>query len=237
VKPTLKYFLLVLVTAGLLPYLVICFYAFPFADDFCFGWTATENISMPQKFLNQYLYWNGRYTADILVNLHPLALGGVTDYQLLITGSLLITPVVLYFFIREFIDGVDALIVAILLTLFYLNYQPNVTEGIYWFIGIANYHLCNLLFVFQLTFLIKSFQSEGKTKAVLQVTSFLLLIISVGFNEVGAMLFPCFYLVAYLLKKRKVLLVFFTGSLIASSFVFSLREISCVRTSLITDMI
>ena len=100
-KPALKYFIIFLLVAALLPYFAICFYAFPFADDFCFGWTASENISFAQKFLNQYLYWNGRYSADVLVNLHPMVHGGVTNYQILIAASLFLTPVVLYFLAKE----------------------------------------------------------------------------------------------------------------------------------------
>jgi len=217
VKPALKYFIIFLLVAALLPYFAICFYAFPFADDFCFGWTASENISFAQKFLNQYLYWNGRYSADVLVNLHPMVHGGVTNYQIIIAASLFLTPVVLYFLAKEFVSGANAVIVSLLVTLFYLNYQPNITEGVYWFIGISNYHFGILVFVLHLCFTLKAFENKS---SLLFITSLGLLIISTGFNEVGALLFSCFYLVAYLLYTRKELLILFIGSLIASAFVF-----------------
>ena len=221
VKLPIKYFVLFLLIVTLVPYFIICFYAFPFADDFCFGWTASENISFLQKFLNQYLYWNGRYSADVLVNLHPLVTGMILNYQLLLFVSLLAMPVVLWFFIRLLIsDYIVSLIASLFITLFYLNYQPNVTEGIYWFIGIANYHWCILLFLVQLTLLIKSFSAIVRVKILHQTLSLLLLTIAVGFNEIGAMLIPYFYLIAYLNEKRRVFLVFFIGAFIASAFVF-----------------
>lgn len=220
-KPLLKYLVLFLLAVALVPYLVICFYAFPFADDFCFGWTASENISFLQKFLNQYLHWNGRYSADVLVNLHPLVTGKIIWYQSAIFVSLLATPFVLWFFIKQLIgDSLISFTALLFITLFYLNYQPNITEGVYWFIGISNYHLCNLFFLIQLTLLLKSFSATDKSRIFLQASSLLLLVVVVGFNEIGAMLIPCFYLIAYLKERRKVFLVFFIGAIIASAFLF-----------------
>jgi hypothetical protein len=235
VKPVLKYFILILLLAALAPYFVICFYALPFADDFCFGWTASQNISFLQKFLNQYLFWNGRYTADVLVNLHPLVTGKIINYQLSIFFSLLATPVVLYFFVEEFLrfghprgetHRFPSTVVSIFITLFYLNYQPNVTEGIYWFIGISNYHLGNLLFILQLTILLKTFSSNAKTKTILHLFSFLLLIVAIGFNEIGAVLIPCFCLAVVVFNCRlpkancKLWVAYSGVALIASAFVF-----------------
>ncbi len=210
----------------LLPYLAVCFYAFPFADDFCFGWTASEKIPFVQKFLTQYLKWNGRYTADVLVNLHPLITGKILAYQLSLFTSLLATPVILMVFIQHTIkDKVIALCVFLLITLFYLNYLPNLTEGIYWYIGITNYHLGNLLLLLQLTLFIKSLSSKGKAKVIFQFFSVLLLIASVGFNEVAAVLIPLFYFSSIIFypksepAKRKDLILYFLVAIAASAFV------------------
>ncbi len=233
-KPTLKYFILLLLAVALVPYLLVCLYAFPFADDYCFGWTASESIPFIQKFLNQYLYWNGRYTADVLVNLHPLVAGKILIYQLHVFVSLAATPVVLYVFVLEVLRNGQtnvrpkfiSLIASLFITLFYLNYQPNLTEGVYWFIGISNYHLGNLLFVLQLTLLLKSFSAKDGTKIFLQVVSVLLLIVSVGFNEVAAMLIPLFYATVALLSAKqetgnwKLWIAFAAIAFLASAFVF-----------------
>ncbi len=226
-KPSLKYFVLFLLVVALAPFFIICFYALPFADDFCFGWTASENISFLQKFLNQYLYWNGRYTADVLVNLHPLVSGKILNYQLAIFVSLIATPFVLWLFIRCLIsDFIVSFIASLFITLLYLNYQPNFTEGVYWFIGISNYHLCILLFLLQLTILLKSISAKGRIKLFFQFVSGLLLIASVGFNEIGAMLIPFFYVsIAVFNRKqekeeKKLWIVFALVAFLASAFVF-----------------
>ncbi|MFN8323892.1 MAG: DUF6056 family protein [Chitinophagales bacterium] len=196
-----KKLLLFLLLAAWLPYLYICFYAFPFADDFCFGWTALENISFTRKFLNQYLGWNGRYSADVLANLHPLSWGSVKSYQLSLFVSLVLTPAVIYLLVREIIvnrERIDSLIAALFITLFYLNYQPDITEGMYWYIGIVNYHWGILSLVLQLTLLLKSHSKQGLVKLLLQVASLFLLWVTVGFNETGALLIPIFYAAALL---------------------------------------
>ena len=215
-----------LLLVALLPYFIICFYAFPFADDFCFGWTTSEKIPFVQKFLTQYLNWNGRYTADVLVNFHPLITGKILVYQLSLFISLLATPIILTAFIQQLLkDKVIALTVSLFITLFYLNYLPNLTEGVYWYIGITNYHLGNLSLLLQLIFFIKSISSTGKTKIILQVSSLLLLIISIGFNEVGAVLIPLFYFCSIIFypkyepKKRKGLILHFLVAIAASAFV------------------
>ncbi len=230
-KKQIQISLLLLSMAALLPFVIICFYALPFADDFCFGWTASEKISFTQKFLNQYLYWNGRYTADVLVNFHPLVTGKVLVYRFLILISLLTTPVLLYFFIdttvfnlQSSLFNLKSLFASLLITLFYLNYQPNITEGIYWFIGISNYHLGNLCLLLHFIFLLKTFSANGKSKIVFQTLACVLLIVSIGFNEIGALLIPAFYFAILLFsgktENRKSYAGLFFIAIVSSAFVF-----------------
>lgn len=241
-----RYSVILLLIAALTPYLVICFYALPFADDFCFGWTASENIPFVQKFLNQYLLWNGRYTADVLVNLHPLVSGKIMYYQLSSLVAIVAMPVVVYHLIitlsidktiqdsslrKAYVRNDKTLktyatISALIITLFYLTYQPNITEGIYWYIGTANYHWGNLLVVVQLTLLLKALTATGKTKHILHTLSVLLLVIAIGFNEVGALVIPLFYccLWAFSCQLQTAncrLWALYSGvAIIASTFVF-----------------
>lgn len=217
-KPAGKYAVALLLVIVIVPFVIVCFYAFPFADDFCFAWTASENISFAQKFLNQYLFWNGRYTADVLANLHPLVWGDIFSYQVALAISLAATPLVLYWLVREFVEGIDGVLTALYLTLLYLNHQPNITEGIYWFIGVANYHVANLLFVAQLTLFIRILRQP--TALFATVMAGVLLIVAIGCNEIGALLFPCFYLITYFHTKRKVVLLFLLVATVASAFVF-----------------
>lgn len=230
-KKQLQIFLLLLSIAALLPFVIICFYAFPFADDFCFGWTASGKISFAQKFLNQYLYWNGRYTADVLVNFHPLVTGKINLYQIAILFSLLVTTVILYFLLRAIIINhqsslinYQSAVASLLITLFYLNYQPNITEGVYWFIGISNYHLGNLCLLLHFIFLLKTFSVNGKSKIVFQTLTSLLLVVSIGFNEIGAVLIPLFYFSIIVLQVKTEMRKFYAGmffiAIVSSASVF-----------------
>jgi len=219
----MKHWLPALLMAALIPYGIICLYALPFGDDFCFGWTAAENISFLQKFLNQYLYWNGRYTADILINLHPILTGKLWVLQMVLLASLLATPVVWYVLCKEVIgEKRTAFILSLFITLFYLCYMPQLTEGVYWYGGIVNYHIGNLVLllhvVAMLRVTVKSCYAElvsaspTGTEIPKQVrddqyvlwpfTAVALLIVSIGFNEVAALLLPAVYLALTLYTLR-----------------------------------
>lgn len=220
----LLFFLLVI---ALLPYLIICFYAAPFADDFCFGWTASTNIPFSQKFLNQYLHWNGRYSADVLVNFHPLVTEQIIFYQFAAFFSIIATPFVLFFLIRLLVvDFSFSFIASLIGSLFYLSFMPNITEGIYWYIGSCNYHQGNLFLLLHFIFLMKSIVAKGTSRYLFLFFAFLLVIISIGFNELGALLIPLFYFSIMVWNRRskterqKLVAVLFGLSLIASAFVF-----------------
>jgi hypothetical protein len=216
--------IVLLLLAALLPYFIICFYALPFADDFCFGWTSSQDIPFVQKFLNQYLKWNGRYTSDVLVNLHPLTSGKLIKYQLSLFAALLAMPVSLYVFIQQLIEEKRTAITASLfITLFYVSYLPNLTEGIYWYIGVVNYHLGILVLFIQLSLLIYLVRI-GKRQVLLEIFSCILVIVSIGFNEVGAFLIPIVYSFLFFSYYRsegsKLIMAHFIVAFSASAFVF-----------------
>ncbi len=226
-----KALLLLLLIAALLPYLITCFYALPFADDFCFGWTASGKISFVQKFLNQYLNWNGRYSSDVLVNLHPLITGSLLVYQLTSLISIAATPFVLFVFIKQWVNKAwSAIIAAAFISLFYLCYQPNVTEGVYWYIGLVNYHWGSLCFVLQLA-LLTILLKEGRNNILILLLSLFFLIVATGFNEIAAAMIPAYYLAMlnYVktidtpqhnqIRSLRILLIHLLVAIIASAFV------------------
>ena len=224
-------FLFVILVVALCPYLVTCFYALPFADDFCFGWTSSQNISFLQKFLHQYLHWNGRYTSDILVSLHPLATGSLWLYQWVCLLSVIVTPFILFILARSWIEHTfTAVLMALFFTLFYLSYLPDITEGVYWYIGLVNYHWGALCFILQLVLLNQLCVAKRYAGAI-ALASFFLLILSIGFNEVAAAVIPVYYLAAFVYFKwgkavpanknefERVLLAHFLVAFLASAFV------------------
>jgi hypothetical protein len=238
-----KLLLLLLLIIALLPYLYTCFYALPFADDFCFGWTASEKASFAHKFLRQYLHWNGRYTSDVLVNLHPLVSGSLFNYQLASFLAILAFPCVVFLFIRQWTNNLlTAIFTSLLMSIFYVCYQPNITEGIYWYVGIANYHLGNIFFILQLTVLTGLLKGNGNLVFRLIISLFLL-IISIGFNEISAALIPVYYLAATIYfksnrssinlgsKNFQILITHFAVAFIASLFVV-FSPGNCMRANL-----
>lgn len=215
-----------LLVLALVPFIYVCFYAMPFADDYCAAWEAFQHATPWHNMANQYLYWNGRYTADALVSIHPLAYGYVAWLPYIFIASILITPVVFYIFIKSITRQHQAsLIASLLVTITYFNYLPNITEGLYWYIGIANYHLGVMVLLLQLSLFVFMLQS-GKLNWVLLPFSFLLLIIAIGFNEIAATVIPLFYLAAviigYQLKREAIKLstAHLAVAAIAAGFVF-----------------
>lgn len=202
------------------PYIFSCFFAMPFADDFCFAWTASQHGPFLQKFLNQYLLWNGRYTADVLVNIHPLLSGKVWVYQLTLLFGLLATPVVFLLFFKRILKQWNfALLFAAFSSLYYFNQMPSITEGVYWYIGISNYLFGNLLFLLHLYFAYRN----GK---VPKVAALILLFLATGFNEVGAVLIPSFSILAFFYIRpyhsqyKKEAFAYIVVSVIAAALVF-----------------
>jgi len=227
----LKYknaFILLLLVAALLPYFIVCFYSLPFADDFCNGWTASENIGPVQKFLDQYLNWDGRFAADALMNLHPILTGNIMVCQIWLLFPLLATVIIIFILLKKIVrDGIMTSIVTLLIVLFYLCYQPNITEGNYWFIGVYNYFISNLLLILQVGILYSSFSAKSTlVRSLLQLLSIICLIASIGFNEVGAFLIPVYYFIALIthplsyIKNRKIIAIHFGVAFIAAAFVF-----------------
>ena len=180
-------------------YAGVCFCAFPFADDFCFGWTASESISLWQKFLNQYLNWNGRYTSDLLVQFHPLLTGEIAVYRISLFAGVIFLPLCIYFFLKQLLgDVVQSILISLFITAFYFTYMPDITEELYWFIGSINYQWAHLVLLTHLAFLLKSFLATSYRKHLFAFFSMALLAITIGFNEVAATLLLCFYMMLLL---------------------------------------
>ncbi len=217
--------ILFLSVLAFLPFCYACMFALPFADDFCFGWTASENISFLQKFLNQYLDWNGRYTSDVLVNLHPLVTGKLWVFRASLLVGLVVTPIAFYLlFVRVTTSRLHALTAAIFASVFYFNYLPDIAGGQYSYIGMVNYHAGNVLLILQVALLLHLIQKGPN--AALSALSLIMLVACLGCNEIGAFLVPLFYFAATVFAWyhkndcRKILLLHFIIALGASAFVF-----------------
>ena len=201
--------LLILLIAALAPYILLCFYALPYADDFCYAWSSAEPISFTARFMKQYMGWSGRYSAHVLLCTHPLASGQMLYYHLADLISLLSVAfafIIFFWSVRSaFLNG---LVIGLTVLLFYLCYMPQLSDGVYWYTGVCNYELSSVCFILHLSLLILWYRSEGITKVISFLLASLLLIASIGFNEVGAALIPSYYfftvVILYLAKKKNM---------------------------------
>lgn len=218
-----KVLVAVLLIIALLPFCYACMYALPYADDFCIGWELLQGKPLLTSIAEQYLYWNGRYTSNVFFNLDPIATSSLMSYSTSVLLLLLAAPIAFYVLVKQVVaQTYNAIIVSLMLSLLYVNYMPNLTEGIFWYIGSVNYHLGAMLSIVQLSVFVKLYQWN---KRVLYMPSILLLVLAVGFNEVGAMLIPMFYfaLLVFNYKQksvnRKLIAIHFVAAVIASAFV------------------
>ena len=224
--------LLILLLFALLPYFLVCFTTLPFADDFCYGWTSAEKIPFIQRFLRQYMHWSGRYSAHVFLCNHPLVNGHLSCYRACILVTLMGTLMAVLAFIHRIIgDFTNSLIIAFTSILFYLCYTPQLTEGVYWYTGICNYELGNVCFILHLAALLLALDSKGLGRHVYWCIAVVMLVASIGFNEIGAAVIPAYYLLAVILfyksKRTSVtrktngqgLLILFLTATLSSAFV------------------
>jgi hypothetical protein len=228
---------LTLLVLAITPYLIAAFYSFPFADDYCFGWTAKAPTTLFEKVKDQYLYWNGRYTADLLVNLHPLKYDSIILYKLVNFFSILAFAGSAYLFFSALLSKTNrgiSVLVALMFTFSYLVLLPNLTEGTYWYIGLCNYQWGNTLLMLQATALIYALRIEGWMKWLSFSVSIILLAISAGFNEVGAVVIVLLYFIAALSYRRNILLWLHLAVALGCAAILFLAPGNSVRFNAVT---
>ena len=189
--------ILMLLLLALSPYFMLCFYALPYADDFCYAWSSAEPISFIGRFLHQYMGWSGRYSAHVLLCNHPLAGGRMLYYHLADLAALSAVMVALLIFFRQIISGFwTSVLTALSVLLFFLCYIPQLSDGVYWYTGVCNYELSNVCFILHISIVILLFRSKGLMRAICFIAAALLLIASIGFNEIAAAIIPTYYFFA-----------------------------------------
>lgn len=181
-------------------YIVAACYCIPYADDYCFGWTNSKQNSLGQRWLDLYIHWNGRYTADFLIQFHPIS-QGIFVYRLFPIIALLVTPVSIYLLAREVckftgynVSRFRIYTLSLSFTVIYLSLLPQLSDGIYWFTGLVNYHFGIIVFVLNLLFLIRFLRTNDSAKSMVYACLVILSIfLFAGFNEIAASFILLFY--------------------------------------------
>jgi hypothetical protein len=155
---------ILLVFLVLLPFLVLCFYSHPGADDFSDAIQRRDyGFWMTQRDL--YLHLTGRiFTSLILTEASPLFRGLLGAYWLvpLLTMSLLFSSLYVLIVVvvgSTWAKGTRLLAAAILLALWMLC-NPSVAESVYWFNGLAVYTVPTAVLIFWLATLVRYWQAS-----------------------------------------------------------------------------
>lgn len=176
----------------LLPFLALCWYAHPSADDFL---TANDVRRHGHLGYVPFMYqtWTGRYTSALLWGvLNPVAYGNIKEgYGVVCLLLLLALPVALYVLLRtllvgQFSRGTLWVSSGVLAGLF-LFQMPSPAEGFYWITSTYNYVLPALLTLLWLAALAR--HASAPTPAAqckwLGIAA-LLAVVVIGGNETNA---------------------------------------------------
>ncbi|MGB0881410.1 MAG: DUF6056 family protein [Vicingaceae bacterium] len=180
--------LLLALIVAVIPYLYLCFFTNPSADDFGLSVQLQENNFFDLIYHN-YLISNGRYISSSLSVLNPLAFNSFIGYKvvsLFVIISLFFSHYLLISQILTKSKPVVKLLVSFVLPLLFLHNLPIVSEGIYWYTGAIIYTVGLVVSLIYFAAFIKvlSLRLHGVWSAGLTF----LLFLSCGFNEVLTLL-------------------------------------------------
>jgi hypothetical protein len=213
------------------PYLYISRYASPVADDFVYAANGKTNSFLSLQ-LSQYLGWSGRYSANILVFLNPLVYNSFLIYKVIPVVLILLMVLSNHFFIKTLMGkhqtGIQSFIITLLFSLLFLYQMPILSEGIYWYTGSVTYQLATVFVMLYISLLIRYTQGWLFLKSRIIHISILtlLLIISIGFNEVhmlALLLFGCISLLVIIknkLQHRSLFIYLFILTVVFSGILF-----------------
>lgn len=194
---------LLLLFSLFIPYIILCFYAHPVADDFNYALKGGFDNDFWYQWRWEYFNWNGRYFSNILVLANPIGFGYPLLYQLSALLMILLTLASIWYFLGLFqLSYKQRFFVTLLGGLLYLFQMPTIAEGIYWYTGAVTYQLGNIFGLLYLTLIIRYFYFRQHTSLFFAIP---LLIISCGLNEVMLLILFFFHLCLtfFLLRKNE----------------------------------
>jgi len=182
-----------------IPYLCICIYNHPNADDFVYGFLSQTKDFYP-AWSEQYNTWSGRYSANIFVLLGPLKWGSFTMYKFIPAMFIFLMWCSLYYLqinlLEKILDKKTGIIITHLIVLLFLYNMPILSEGLYWYTGAVTYLMGCIFFVFYTTLLIQFYKGKymGKKLFIHIIPLTIILLFCIGFNEVLMLLIVIFNL-------------------------------------------
>jgi hypothetical protein len=199
------YLFLILVVL-FLPYLILCFFAHPVADDLSYS-HKTMSLGLWPAMQHDYLHWNGRYFSNFLVMASPLCFDSLLLYRLCAFALILALPCAVYFFIRsllrEKLSKPQFVFASGLLSLLWLNLLPTIAQGIYWYTGAMTYVAGVILFLLYAGHLLRMINGSSAITGWRGIALLaILLFLSCGFNEVQTLIVLAITLVERASRKK-----------------------------------
>jgi hypothetical protein len=169
----------------ILPYIILCFYAHPAADDYVIKplslfWVTQYHL---------YLYWNGRYSSNFLALLNPVLYNSLLGYRFVALIILILIPSAIYFVMRSItgrlFTSLQKITLSIIIASLILCMMPSLPEGIYWYSGSVTYLLGSLTALFYIGMVIRYQNGTFIINRVFHsMLCVVILAVAIGFNEV-----------------------------------------------------
>ena len=177
----------VLLSALLLPFLILSFYCHPSADDYIFA-AQVKKMGGFAYFDLIYHSWSGRYFSTFIKFFNPLVYDWLWGYKLIPFFLIILFVTSIYFFVKIIFPiettKTKRIIISLSFVLLYFNIMPSTPEGIYWIESSINYLFANTLLIFFFTIIFKNWNSK-KIKIVDYLIIFTIPIMIVGSNEIS----------------------------------------------------
>jgi hypothetical protein len=177
----------------LLPFILLCFYSHPAADDFPLSHTARDWGSYTTV-VGYYKCWSARFTSIFLMSVNPLAFGSFAGYKLipvlLIAG---LTAAMRYFVFSILGKRAEGNILFLLISLLFLLSMVDLPGGLYYLGGSLFYQPGNILLVILAGNLVRQPPPTGLNGLPWQdwaagIFQGVLLFLLAGCNEIGMLL-------------------------------------------------
>ncbi len=182
---------------SLVPYLLLACHAHPVADDYCYA-AKSAGQSLWAWSKGEWLYWNGRYTSNLLMNHGPLSWSRdfLPGYRAMAVALLALTYFSAWFLLRRAtrhaLSTRHELLAALAYLLLYLQLMPDLGEGFYWYTGAITYQLGSILLLLHLALL---FPGQDHRESVPRLLLNLLLAVAItGMDEIHMLMMVGFHL-------------------------------------------
>ncbi len=206
--------------AVFIPFIVLCFFAHPAADDYTYN--AVSPFWSTQ--LELFKHWNGRYSANFLVMSNPILWGSVAIYRLAALFLLFLMPLSIFFVLTSILENAFArkqkIVFTCIIAALVLCLVPSLPEGVYWYPGAVTYIFGCIVAMFYIGMAIRYFNRDIFINTSIHFTiCIVLLFLSIGFNEVQMLLLLYGHLFVWLqVKGNKEFRIFLSLLLLCIMF-------------------